>query len=177
MYDLIRTRRSIRKYKNREVEKEKIDIIVKSTLMAPSSRGRRPWEFVVVTDREKLEELSNCRERSAEFLEGSPLGIVVMADSSISDVWICDASIAATIIQLTAHSLGLGSCWIQVHRRLDAQGISAEEKVRKTLGIPDNYSILCIIAVGYPDEEKKTYNEESLPYEKVHYEFYGKEDA
>jgi nitroreductase len=177
MFDLVKTRRSIRKYLEKEVEKEKIDVIIKSALMAPSSRRRRPWEFIVVTDREKLKELSSCREHSAKFLEGAPLGIVVIADSAKSDVWVCDASIASTIIQLTAHSLDLGSCWIQVHKRFDEEGISAEENVRKALGIPEKYSVLCVIAIGYPDESKKPYEEENLPYEKVHYERYDKEDA
>ncbi|HPZ52300.1 MAG TPA: nitroreductase family protein [Clostridia bacterium] len=177
MYELVKTRRSIRKYLQKEVEKDKIDVIIKSALMAPSSRSRRPWEYVVVTDREKLKELSACREHSAKFLEGAPLGIVVIADSSKSDVWVCDASIASTIIQLTAHSLGLGSCWIQVHNRFDKEGVSAEENVRKALDIPERHSVLCIIAIGYPDESKKPYEEENLPYEKVHYERYDKEDA
>ncbi|HOA30915.1 MAG TPA: nitroreductase family protein, partial [Clostridia bacterium] len=57
MYELVKTRRSIRKYLQKEVEKDKIDVIIKSALMAPSSRSRRPWEYVVVTDREKLKEL------------------------------------------------------------------------------------------------------------------------
>jgi len=55
LYDLLKSRRSIRKFQNKEVEKEKIDIILKSALMAPSSRSRRPWEFIAVTDKEKLE--------------------------------------------------------------------------------------------------------------------------
>jgi len=85
--------------------------------MAPSSRSRRPWEFIAVTDKEKLEKLSKIREHSSDFLAGAPLGIVVVANPKTCDVWIEDSSIAAIIIQLSAQSLGLGSCWIQVRER------------------------------------------------------------
>ena len=79
-YELLRARRSIRKFKNREVEKKKIDAILKSALLSPSSRARRPWEFIAVTDTELLKTLSGCRERGSQFLAGAPLGIVVLAD-------------------------------------------------------------------------------------------------
>lgn len=177
MYDLLKTRRSIRKYLQKDVEKEKIDTIVKSALMAPSSRNIRPCEYVVVTDKELLKELSKCKEHSAKFLDGAPLGIVVIADSKLSDVWGCDASIASTIIQLSAQSLGLGSCWIQILKRFSGDGKSAEEYVRNVLNIPERYSVLSIIAIGYPGEEKKPYDEKDLPYDKVHYNSYKKEDV
>ena len=138
MYDMLKTRRSIRKFQDREVEKEKIDIILKSALLSPSSRSRRPWEFIAVTDKSLLDELSRCREHSSAFLKGAPLGIVIVADPKLCDVWIEDTSIAATIIQLSAHSQGLGSCWIQVRDRHGADNIKATDYIgdfRHTLSI------------------------------------------
>jgi len=141
------------------------NIILKSALLAPSSRSRRPWEFIVVTDREMLQKLSQCREHSSQFLEGAPLGIVVVADPEACDVWVEDTFITAIIMQLTCHSLGLGSCWIQVRER---EG--AGDYIKNLLGIPDKYQVECIVAAGYPAEKKRPYSEDELRYDKIHYE-------
>ncbi|MDP4182955.1 MAG: nitroreductase family protein, partial [Bacillota bacterium] len=125
MIELLKSRRSIRKFQNKQIEKDKIDTILKSALLSPSSRGRRPWEFIAVTDKDILQKLSNCRQRSSSFLAGAPLGIVVIADHEACDVWTEDSSIAAIIIQLTAQSLGLGSCWIQVRERFHNDDLKA----------------------------------------------------
>jgi nitroreductase len=169
LLDTLKTRRSIRKFKDQEVEEEKREVILKSALLAPSSRSRRPWEFIVVTDRERLNKLSQCREQSSKFLAGAPLAVVVLADQDLCDVWIEDASIASAFIQLSAHDLGLGSCWIQVRERFHSEEKKAEAYIRELLEIPDQYSVECIIAIGYANEEKKPYEEEALPYEKIHY--------
>jgi len=169
MYELLKSRRSIRKYQPREIEKEKIDIILKSALLAPSSRSIRPWEFIAVTDKEALGKLSECREHGSKHVAEAPLCIVVAADPEACDVWTEDASIAATIIQLSAQSLGLGSCWIQVRNRYGADRVKSGDIVKKILSIPDKYEIECLIAIGYPAEEKKPYEDGDLKYEKLHY--------
>ncbi len=169
MYDLLKSRRSIRKFQDKEVEKEKIDTILRSALLSPSSRSRKPWEFIAVTDKELLQRLSKCREHSSSFLAGAPLGIVVIADPEVCDVWIEDASIASIIIQLAAHSLGLGSCWIQVRDRVGANNVKAEDYIKETLGVPAKYAVLCMVAVGYPDEQKRAYSEGDLLLSKLHY--------
>jgi nitroreductase len=168
-YDLLKSRRSIRKFQNREVEKGKIDKILKSALLSPSSRSKRPWEFVAVTDKVLLQKLSQCREHSSSFLADAPLGIVVLADPQVCDVWIEDASIASIIIQLSAHSLGLGSCWIQVRERYGSDSIKAGDYIKKVLEIPDKYEVESMIAIGYPAEEKPPYNEDDLLYNKLHF--------
>jgi nitroreductase len=170
IYKLLRSRRSIRKYEKREIEKEKIDIILKSALLSPSSRSRRPWEFIAVTDRGILEELSRCRVHSAQHVAEAPLCIVVAADSGACDVWIEDASIAAILIQLSAQSLGLGSCWIQVRERHDENGVKSGDIVKQILDIPEKFEVECLIAIGYPAEERKPYEESDLNYGKLHYE-------
>lgn len=172
LYDLIKSRRSIRKFQDKEVEKEKIDKILKSALLSPSSRARRPWEFVAVTDKELLQKLSQCREHSSQFLADAPLGIVVIADPEASDIWIEDASIASIIIQLSTQSLGLGSCWIHVRERLHADNVKAEDYIKEVLRIPVKYSVECMIAVGYPAEEKRAYSEDELLYNKIHFNEY-----
>lgn len=168
MIDLLTTRRSIRKFQNKGIEKEKIEAILKGALLSPSSRSIRPWEFIAVTDKELLQKLSLSKEHGSEFLEGAPLGIVIIADPEACDVWIEDSSIAAIITQLTAQSLGLGSCWIQIRERFHLENEKAEDYVKGILGIPGKYKVECIIAIGYAREEKKAYTDEDLKYNKIH---------
>jgi len=170
MLDLLKSRRSIRKYKDKEIEPELVEEILKAGLLAPSSRGLRPWEFVTVRDKEKLKILSACRGGSSYFLANAPLAVVVAADPQKCDVWVEDCSIAAIIMQLTAHSLGLGSCWMQVRERFTSNNEKVEDIIKRTLEIPDRYHVECILAFGYPDEDKRGYEDKDLLYGKIHNE-------
>lgn len=172
MFDLLMTRRSIRRYKRKNVETKKIDTIIQAALTSPSGKNKRPWELILVNDKETLGKLSVSRGEASSFLSGASFAIVVSADSNISDTWVEDASIVSTIIQLTAHSLDLGSCWIQVRNRTREDQTSAENYVKELLEIPDNLSVLSIIALGYPKEEKKPHDRNSLSQDKVHYNKY-----
>lgn len=168
MLEILRERRSIRKYKEQKIEKEKIDKILKAALLAPSSMNKKPVEFIVVDDKETLLKLEECKAKGTLGLKTSPLAIVVVADTERSNVWIEDASIASTLIQLEAQELGLGSCWIQIRNRQSENGDS-EEAVRNVLELPENYGVLTILTIGYKDEEKPVYDDSKLNYEKVHY--------
>lgn len=168
MLELLKTRRSIRKYQDKKVEQEKVDAILKAALMAPSSSNRRSWELYVVEDKEKLSKLSKCRERGSQLLEGAALAIVVAIDGEPYDVWIEDASIAAVIMQLAAHSLGLGTCWVQVRGRQYNETTSSEDYIKEVVGISETAKVECIIAIGYPDEVKEPHDEEKLLYNKIH---------
>jgi len=170
---LIRKRRSIRKFLDKPVEKEKLDFLVEAGLRAPSSRGVNPWHFVVVTDPEMLARLSQAKEHGSAFLKDAAAGIVVCADASKSDVWVEDASIATTMIHLAAASLDLGSCWIQIRERMHAPQQSAEAYVAEQLRLPAGLKVQAIVALGYPDESKIPHARESLPDAQVHAGFYG----
>lgn len=174
MFKLLQTRRSIRSYKEDPVEREKIDILVQSALLSPSSRALKPWEFIVVDDKPILQKLSQAKDHGSSFLQNAPLGIVVLGDSARCDVWVEDCSIAALIIHLTAASLGLGSCWIQIRKRNHDQNQSADAFVRQVLGIPDHLSVEAIIAIGYPQEAKNPHNPPALPQAKVHHNAFTK---
>lgn len=169
-YDLLKTRRSIRKFQDKEVEKEKLDLILKSALLSPSSRSIRPWEFIMVSDKETLDKLSKCREHSSQLLSGAKHAIIVIADAQKSDVWVEDASIASIVIQLAAQSQGLGSCWVQVRNRFRSKEESAESYIKELIQIPEKYRVESIIAIGYPNENKKPYDEEDLAFDKIHYD-------
>lgn len=174
--DLLRTRRSVRQFQDKPVEKEKIDLLVESMLRSPSSRGLNPWEFVVVSDPGTLEGLAIAKPHGASFIKNAPLAIVVCGDPAKSDVWVEDCSIAALILHLTATDLGLGSCWVQLRKReYDAQTTS-EEYVKKLLGLPGNLAVEAVIAIGYGKEDKPGHSKSSLLFEKVSYEKYGQQE-
>jgi nitroreductase len=170
---LIRNRRSIRQYTNKHIEAEKIDQLLEATLRPPSSNNLKPWEFVLVTDKDLLLQLSGAKPKGASFLKDAALGIVVCADPGKCDVWIEDASIAAAFIHLAAVSLGLGSCWIQIRKRDHADGRQARERIAELLALPAHLEVEAIISVGYPAEEKAPHPKESLPFEKISYNQYG----
>ena len=170
---LIQKRRSIRKYLEKPVETEKIDQLIEAALRSPSSRGFNPWEFIVVTDKNLLEKLSKAKPHGASFLKNAPLGIVVCADPEKCDVWIEDASIASIFIHLSAESLGLGSCWIQIRKRMHDQTTTAQAYISSLLNIPKKLTVESIVAIGYPGEKKPPHRKEKLGYKKVHHGFYG----
>ncbi len=171
---LIQKRRSIRKYQKKPIESEKIQTLVEAALRSPSSMGYNPWEFLLVDDPNVLDKLSNAKPQGSAFIKNAPLGIVVCADPERSSVWVEDASIACIFIQLTAESLGLGSCWIQIRDRMHDQKTPAEAYIADVLSIPKKLKVEAIIAIGYPDEQKAPRPKEDLQYGKIHQNLYGK---
>jgi nitroreductase len=164
---LIENRRSIRKYQEKAVEAETIDLLVEALLRAPTSMGKNSWEFVVVTDPGVLEKLSRAKPHGASFLKYAPLGIVVCGDPQISDVWIENASIASIYIHLAATSLDLGSCWIQIRERPHDDTRSAEAYIAEVLDLPAHLRVLSIISIGYPAESKAPHSKDTLDYGRV----------
>ena len=171
---LIQKRRSIRKYQKKPVEFDKIQTLVEAALRSPSSMGHNPWEFVVVDDADLLDRLSKARPQGSAHIKNAPLGIVVCADPERSTVWVEDAAIASTYIQLTAESLGLGSCWIQIRERMHDQAKTAETYVEEVLSIPKTLKVEAMIAIGYPDEKKEPRKKEDLQWNKVSRNSYGR---
>ncbi|MGI6436263.1 MAG: nitroreductase family protein [Syntrophomonadaceae bacterium] len=174
MLDLLRRRRSIRKFQERKLEPQQVEQLVKAALMAPSSRARRPWEFIVVQDQELLQKLALCKEHGASFLAEAPLGIVVAADPGKCDVWVEDSSICTMLLHLTATAMGLGSCWIQVRERWHNDRKTASNYVKELLHLPDSLEVLAIVAIGYPAEQKTPNDDTKLPYQKVHYNTFAR---
>ncbi|HTG00362.1 MAG TPA: nitroreductase family protein [Nitrospirota bacterium] len=155
MIDLLRTRRTIRKYTQKPLDARTVDTLIEALLRSPSSRSIKPWEFILVDDRELLSKLSKAREHGSLHLRDAALGVVICADSTKSDVWIEDCSIAAILLQMTAHALGLGTCWIQIRNREHSKPITAEQYIQDLLGLPQHIKVECMVSIGYPDETKK----------------------
>ncbi|MGL5273531.1 MAG: nitroreductase family protein [Phocaeicola sp.] len=173
--ELIKNRRSTRKFTEQELTQEEVVTLLKAALMSPSSKRTNCWQFIAIDNKETLTALAKCKEKGAEFLKDAALAIVVMGDPLTSDVWIEDTSIASLMIQLQAEELGLGSCWIQVRERFTAAGMPSDEYVHGLLEIPLQLQVLSIVAIGHKGMERKPFNEENLQWEKIHLNKYGEQ--
>ena len=161
-------RRSIRKFLDKPVEKEKLVLLLQAAMAAPSARNNQPWEFVVVTEPESMAKF-RADVKFGEYK--TPAAIVVcssqkvMLEPSAADFWVQDCSAAIENILIAAVGLGLGTVW---------QGAYPKERtmqtVKKLAGLPDDVIPLAVLYVGYPDEEKesRTRYEES----RVHWQQY-----
>ena len=173
LIDLLRERRSIRKFTDQKIEEEKLDILIEAALRSPSSRSLNPWEFVVVTDKDTISALARSKTHGSSFLAGAPLAVVVCADTTKSDVWVEDASIASLLLHLCAADLGLGSCWIQIRNRQHDDTTDSDTYVKDLLGLKPDMAVEAILAIGYGAEEKPGREAQTLLYDRIHYEKYG----
>ena len=146
----ILSRRSIRSFTDEKVSDEIIDTLLQSAIYAPSAKNCQTWFFSVVQNKEVLDKIDSvveCMRGGNIFYNASTVIFVAMqSDSSWGQT---DCAAATQNIMLTAHSLGLGSCWIGCCRE-ELQGENASE-YKRLMKIPEDYTILYGIAVGYTD--------------------------
>ena len=168
LLELMASRRSIRKYTDEEIPEEKLNRILQAALLSQTSRGKRPWEFYVIKDKDVLKKLSEAKQHGASMLAGCNTAIAVFADSDLSDAWIEDSSIALAQMCLMAEEQGVGGCWVQMRMRKDKDGNDAEQNVRDILGVELPFRLVGIMSLGMPAEEKAAYSLDELKWEKVH---------
>lgn len=153
--EVIQKRHSVRKFTDQPVGREIVDTIIDIAQSAPSSKNTKSSAFMVIEDPDTLKALSEMRDRGSAFMAGAAAAIVVMGDASKTDLWVENASISATFIQLAATAMDLGSCWVHVNGRPrskeDASLGNAEDYVKELLGIKDEYRVLCVVALGYEE--------------------------
>ena len=160
----ILTRRSIRSYTDQDVEPEKIEAILEAGMAAPSGKNGQPWDFVVLTRREILDEMAE-RLPYAKMLREARVAIAVCADRTKSPYWYVDCSAAAENILLAAHALGLGAVWTATYPYRDRMDV-----VKELCGLPGSYDSLCVIPVGYPAREARP--KDNFDAGKIHHEVY-----
>lgn len=152
-WEVIQKRHSVRRFTDEPVDRDLIDAIVDIARTAPSSKNCHSSAFMVVEDKDTLSAMAEMRDRGSAFMKGAAAAIVVMGDRSKTDIWVENASISATFIQLAATAMDLGSCWVHVRDRQrskeDPSKGTAEDYLRGLLGIREQYSVLCIIALGH----------------------------
>lgn len=164
-------RRSVRQYTDEAIPEDKLNSILYAGLAAASSKNRKPWEFIVVRDRDMLDKLCNCRPGAANLLGKCSAAIVVAADTELVDVWVEDCASAITQMHLAADALGVGSCWLQVRLRKAPDGVTdTQDVVRNLLGIPEKYGVMAMLTLGMPANHPGAKAIDELPLEKIHLE-------
>ena len=144
-------RRSIRKYSAEPVSREDTRTRLEAAMAAPSASNRKPWHFIVVTDRQILDNLARVHPYGKMLFE-APLCIAVCGDTTIAPrYWVQDCSAATENLLLGAAALGLGAVWLGVHPRESRVG-----PIRKLLKIPETVVPLNLISIGHPAEEKES---------------------
>lgn len=147
--NVIFSRRSIREYTDEPVSEQDITALLEAGMAAPSASNRKPWHFVVVTDKGTLKALADAHPYG-KMLANAALAIAVCGDPSISDWWVQDCTAATENILIAVAALGLGGVWLGCHGRP-----KREQAVRKVLGIPDKIGVLSLLSIGHPGEEKE----------------------
>lgn len=144
-------RRSIRKYTDQTIASEIVNRLLEAGMHAPTARNLQPWHFVVVDERQIIDQLAVAHPY-AKMLKQASLAILVCGDRNIQEMdgyIIQDCSAATQNIMLAAHAHGLGSVWLGMYPREERM-----EKVGKLLSIPDHILPVALISIGYPDEHK-----------------------
>ncbi|MBN3038901.1 MAG: nitroreductase family protein [Candidatus Omnitrophica bacterium] len=159
-FEVIKKRASVREYSDRPIEKERIEKIVDAARLAPTARGEEPWEFVVVTDKNKIKELAAITDHG-KFLAGATAGIAVFCKDT--KYYLEDGSAATENILLAAASLGIVSCWIAGDKKPYAVDIA------KALGVKEGLKLVSIVSLGYPRGEVKAHSKRPLE-EVLHWE-------
>ncbi len=148
--EVLLKRRSIRRYKDAPIPREKILKILEAARIAPSASNKQPWHFIVVEKKETIKQLAK-----SEWAAKAPLMIVGLADQETSPNWCSnDLGIAFEHIALAATNLGLGTCWMGQTGR--------EELIRKLLDIPDKLRPVAVMPIGVPDETPPPKERKSL---------------
>ncbi|MFP4169108.1 MAG: nitroreductase family protein [Desulfonatronovibrionaceae bacterium] len=153
--ECIATRRSIRKYTGEDVSPELVDKLLKAAMSAPSAGDARPWEFVVVREKERLERVQEFNPYAA-MAPKAAVGILVcgnLAREKFPGFWGQDCSAAVENLLLAANALGLGAVWTGIYPLEDRV-----ERCRTVFGLPDNVLPLAFVPLGWPAQERKEIN-------------------
>ncbi len=160
----ILTRRSIRKYTKKEIDKKTINELLEAAMSAPTAVNQKPWSFIVIDDKKILKEILDFHP-NAKFLTHADKAILVCGDLSIEKLegyWILDCTAATQNLLLAARAKELGGCWLGIYPREERM-----ENIRKLLGIPTNVVPLALISLGYPAE--KSFKKDRFDESKIHF--------
>ena len=166
VFEAINTRRSIRKYQQKEVPQELIKQLLSAAMQAPSTGNAQTWEFVVVTEQSIKDKIKDIHPY-VKMITEAPLGILICGNLSkekFEGYWPQDCAAAMENLLLAAHATGLGAVWTGVHPMKDR-----EEKFKNIFNLPDNIIPFGFVVIGYPDQQSKPvdrYNEEVVHYNK-----------
>jgi len=162
--DAIFKRRSIRKYKSTQIDEDTIKLLLKAGLSAPSAGNEQPWHFIVISDKNILNQIPSVHPYSSMIVQ-APIAILICGDLSLEKhqgFWIQDCSAAAENILIAASSLKLGSVWLGVYPREDRV-----KGLQKLFKLENHIIPFSLLPIGYPDEIKE--EKKDFDFSKVHY--------
>ena len=151
MIDAILRRRSIRKYTQEDVSEDDELSLLEAGMTAPSAGNERPWHFVVVRERDRLDGITSFQPHSA-MLKEAPMAILVCGDTTLEKYpgfWPQDCAAATENMLIEAQHLGLGACWLGIYPVEDRV-----KAMREYMGMPPHVMPFCLVAVGHPGEKK-----------------------
>ena len=158
LLNCITARYSVRKFQNKQIEQEKLDVLLKAAQLAPSARNIQPCKFIVIRNEEKRKKLIDiCNGQ--QFVSQAPITIAICANNTDytmtcgQSAYTVDAAIASEHIVLQAAEMGLGSCWI---------GSFYHDELAKVINLPKDYKIVALLPIGYPAIEKGKRNLKSI---------------
>ncbi len=149
--EAINSRKSIRRFLDTPVEKEKIQTLLEAAIRAPSAMNKQCWRFITVTNKETIAQLAKCNMVFNGWLKDAPAIIVVCADpkesADMNDLpyYMWDSALAMHTLVLAATDMGLGTCYLAAYN---------EDKVKELLGIPEDLRVVCMTPLGYPTEKR-----------------------
>ncbi len=160
--ETILNRTSIREYTNDEISQEELEDLLRAGMSAPSSRDRRPWQFIVISDKELLSRLGE-KLTNASILKNTDKAIIVCGDTLISDnCWYLDCAAATQNILIAAASMDIGAVWTAVYPYAEREQI-----VNEVLELPQHIRALAIVPLGYPAKENTP--KEKFDKSRIHY--------
>ncbi len=166
--NFIFTRRSVRQFTDKKIEKEKIIKILSAAMQAPSAGNQQPWEFIVIDDKNKLSTLSNFSPY-ASCLKNATSGIIVLSNSKylkFPDYVDQDLGACTQNLLLETVNQGLGAVW------LGAKGADRENFISKFFDLPSHVTPFAVIALGYPTSNKSNYFLDRFDDSRIHFKNY-----
>lgn len=167
LLDIIRKRRTIRHFTDREVTQEQLETLLELAMCAPNRLNRQPWHFVVIRDQALRAQLANLL-RVHPYLEQAEVVIAMCGQPNLSPTWMMDLSAAAENLLLAATAMGLGGAWVGAPDTVLWD--LCEEALYDAVGIPLDVRIPALIALGYPAEEPPPHGRhDRFDSTKIHY--------
>lgn len=172
MLNILRTRRSVRRFLPKPVGPETIQDLLHAAFCAPTAKNLRRTEFIVIQDKTTVTALANATPY-AGFAKNAPLLIALCYNTAEARRFQEDCAMAAQNIYLEATAQGLGACYIQIADGSEAQAGPPEPFVKTLLNVPDTHRVLCLMAIGYPETAPAPHGDEALDPTRIHRERFG----
>ena len=171
LLDVMRKRRTIRKFTDEDVSEEQVETLLEMAMCAPSRLNRQPWHFVVIRDKDLQKQMAGVL-RIHPYLETAPVVIAVCGLPDASLTWMMDVSAATENMLLAATDMGLGAAWVGAPDTVLWDLL--EEALCDALAIPLNARIPVLVAVGHPAQELPSHGKhDRFDRTKVHYGKWG----